>query len=99
MDHYQIEGRLTLGKPGDADRRESSRTPNTAALEDPTEALLNQDLLPPCVKGEEASRSCAVLGGRLSRAAEFVSLSHGLVLRLSFFLLVRWYPPLRGDLE
>lgn len=70
--------------------------PNTEALVGPTEARPNLDPLPLCSRGERASRFCAVLGGRLSRAAEFASLSRGLVLRWSFFLLVRWCPPLRG---
>jgi len=69
---------------------------NTVALVGPTEARPNLDPLPLCSVGERASRSCVVLDGRLSRAAEFVSLSHGLVLRWSFFLLVRWCPPLRS---
>src|SRR5688572_33008694 len=69
--------------------------PNRVALVGPTEALPDQDLPPLCSEGERASQSCAVLGGRLSHAAELVSLSHGLVLRWSFFLLVRWRPPLR----
>jgi hypothetical protein len=51
------------------------------ALVGPTEARPNLDPLPQCSGGEWASRSCAVLGGRLSRAAESVSLSHDLVLR------------------
>ena len=63
--------------------------PNTVALVDPTEARPNLDPLPLCSVGERASRSCAVLDGRLSRAAEFAWLSRGLVLRWSFFLLVR----------
>ena len=72
--------------------------PNTVALAGPTEARPNLDpLLPLCSGGERASRSCAVLDGRLSRAAEFASLSRGLVLQWSFFLLVRWCPPLPGD--
>ena len=75
----------------------TSLPPNTAALVGPIEGLPNQDLLPLCSRGERASQSCAVLDGRLSHAAEFVSLSRGLVLRWSFFLLVRWYPPLRSD--
>jgi len=71
-------------------------TLNTVALVGPTEGRPNLDPLPLCSVGERASRSCVVLDGRLSRAAEFVSLSHGLVLRWSFFLLVRWCPPLRS---
>lgn len=71
--------------------------PNTTALVGPTEARPNLGPLPLYSVGERASRSCAVLGGRLSRAAEPVSLFHGLVLRWSFFLLVRWRPPLRSD--
>jgi len=71
--------------------------PNTVALVGPTGARPNLDPLPLCSGGERASRSCAVLDGRLSRAAEFASLSRGLVLRWSFFLLVRWCPPLRSD--
>lgn len=71
--------------------------PNTAVLVGPTEAPLSPDPRPLCSRGERASRSCAVLDGRLSRAAEFASLSHGHVLQWSFFLLVRWCPPLRGD--
>jgi hypothetical protein len=71
--------------------------PNTVALVGPTEARPNLDPLPLCSGGDQASRSCAVLGGRLSRAAEFASLSRDLVLRWSFFLLVRWCPPLPGD--
>lgn len=71
--------------------------PNTAVLVDPTEARPNPDPLPLCSRDVRASRSCAVLDGRLSRAAEFASLSRGLVLQWSFFLLVRWCPPLRGD--
>ena len=70
--------------------------PNTVVLVGPTEARPNLDPLPLCSRGERASLSCAVLDGRLSRAAEFASLSRGLVLRWSFSLLVRWYPPLRG---
>jgi hypothetical protein len=72
-------------------------TTNTVVLAGPTEVRPNPDPLPLCSKGERASRSCAVLVGRLSHAAELVSLSHGLVLRWSFFLLVRWCPPLRSD--
>ena len=71
--------------------------PNTVVLVGPTEARPNLDPLPLCSRGERASLSCAVLDGRLSRAAEFASISRGRVLRWSFFLLVRWYPPLRGD--
>ena len=71
--------------------------PNTVALVGPTEARPNLDPLPLCSRGERASRSCAVLDGHLSRAAEFASISRGHVLRWSFFLLVRWCPPLRGD--
>jgi len=71
--------------------------PNTVALVDPTEARPNLDPLPLCSEGERASRSCAALDARLSRAAEFASLSRGLVLRWSFFLLVRWCPPLPGN--
>jgi hypothetical protein len=71
--------------------------PNTAALVGPTEARPNLDPLPLCSKGDRASRSCAVLDGRLSRAAEFASISRGRVLQWSFFLLVRWCPPLRGN--
>ena len=71
--------------------------PSTAALVAPTEARPNPDPLPPCSRGERASRSCVALDGRLSRAAEFASLSRGLVLRWLFFLLVRWCPPLRDD--
>ena len=63
--------------------------PNTVALVGPTEARPNPDPLPLCSGGERASRSCAVLDGRLSRAAEFVWLSRDLVLRSLFFLLVR----------
>jgi hypothetical protein len=71
---------------------------NTVALVGPIEAQPSLDpLLPLCSEGERASRSCAVLDGHLSHAAEFVSPSHGLVLRWSFFLLVRWCPPLRRD--
>jgi hypothetical protein len=55
--------------------------PNTEALVGPTGARPNLDPLPLCSGGERASRSCAVLGARLFRAAEFVSLSRGLVLR------------------
>jgi len=62
---------------------------NTAAPVDPTEALPDQDLLPLYSRDEGVSRSCAALGGRLSHAAEFASLSHGLALQWSFFLLVR----------
>ena len=73
--------------------------PNTAALVGPTEARPNLDpLLPLWSRDDRASRSCVALDGRLSRAAEFASLSRGLVLRWSFFLLVRWRPPLRGRL-
>ena len=71
--------------------------PNTVALVGPTEARPSLDPLPLYSGGERASRSCAVLDGRLSHAAEFASLSRGLVLRWSFFLLVRWCPPLRSD--
>jgi hypothetical protein len=71
--------------------------PNTVVLVGPTEAPPNPDPPPLCSRGERASRSCAVLDGRLSRAVEFASLSHGLVLQWSFFLLVRWCPPSRGD--
>ena len=71
--------------------------PNTVALVDPTEARPNRDPLPLCSGGERASRSSAVLGERLFRAAEFASLSRGRVLRWSFSLLVRWCPPLLGD--
>jgi hypothetical protein len=71
--------------------------PNTGALVGPTGARPSLDPLPLCSADERASRSCAVLDGRLSRAAEFASLSRGLVLQWSFFLLVRWCPPLRGD--
>ena len=71
--------------------------PNTVALVGPTEARPNLDPLPLCSGGERASRSCAVLGARLFRAAVFASLSRGLVLRWSFFLLVRWRPPLHRD--
>ena len=78
-------------------REGRSRQPNTAALVDPTEARPNLDLLPLCSRGERASQSCAVLDGRLSRAAELALISRGRVLRWSFFLLVRWCPPLRGD--
>jgi hypothetical protein len=55
--------------------------PNTAALVGPTEAQPNLDPLPLCSWGERASRFCAVLDGHLSPAAEFASLSRGLVLR------------------
>ena len=78
-------------------RRARHVIPNTAALAVPTEVLPNLDPLPLCSGGERASRSSAVLDERLSRAAEFASLSRGLVLRWSFFLLVRWCPPLRGN--
>ena len=71
--------------------------PNTAALVGPTEARPNLDPLPLCSGSERAYRSCAVLDGRLSRAAVFALLSRGLVLQWSFFLLVRWCPPLPGD--
>lgn len=71
--------------------------PNIVVLADPTGALPDRDLAPLYSEGERASRSCAVLGGRLSHAAELVSLSLGLVLRWSFFLLVRWRPPLPSD--
>ena len=71
--------------------------PNTGALVGPTEARPNLDPLPLCSEGEQASQSYAVLDGRLSRAVEFASLSRGLVLQWSFFLLVRWCPPLPGD--
>ena len=71
--------------------------PNTVALVDPTEARPNLDPPPLCSGGERASRSCAVLDARLSRAAEFASLSRGRVLQWSFFLLVRWCPPLPGN--
>ena len=71
--------------------------PNTAALVGPTEARPNLDPLPRSSRGEGASRSCVALDGRLCRAAEFALLSHGLVLRWSFFLLVRWCPPVRDD--
>jgi hypothetical protein len=71
--------------------------PNTAALVGPTEARPNLDPLLLCSGGERAFLFCAVLCGHLSHAAEFVSLSRGRVLRWSFFLLVRWYPPLRSD--
>ena len=70
---------------------------NTVALVGPIEDLPNQGPLPLYSRGEQASQSSAVLGGRLSRAAEFASISRDLVLRWSFSLLVRWYPPLRGD--
>jgi hypothetical protein len=56
-------------------------TTNTAALAGPTEARPNPDPPPLRSRGERVSRSCVVLGVRLSHAAEFVSLSHGLVLR------------------
>jgi len=62
---------------------------NTVVPVGPTEARPNLDPRPLRSVGERASRSCAVLDGRLSRAAEFVSLSHGLALQWSFFLLVR----------
>ena len=78
-------------------RTRSYVIPNKAVLVDPTEVLLNQDLLPLCSRGERAFRSYAALGAHLSHAVEFASLSRGLVLRWSFSLLVRWYPPLRGD--
>jgi hypothetical protein len=71
--------------------------PSTAALVGPTEARPNLDPLPLYSGGEQAFLFCAVLDVHLSHAAEFVSLSRGLVLRWSFFLLVRWYPPLRSD--
>ncbi len=71
--------------------------PKTAALVGPTEALPNLDPLPLCSRGELASRSCAVLDGRLFRAAEFASIFRGRALQLLFFLLVRWCPPLRDD--
>ena len=70
---------------------------NRVALAGPTEVRLNLDPPPLYSVGERASRFCAVLGERLFHAAEFVSLSHDLVLRWSFFLLVRWCPPLRSD--
>jgi len=63
--------------------------PNTEALVGPTGALPNQDLLPLCSRGGPAFQSCAVLDGRLSRAAEFAWLSRDLVSRWLFFLLVR----------
>ena len=63
--------------------------PNITAPVDPTEALPDQDLLPPYSRAERVCPSCAALGGRLSHAAEFASLSRGLALRWSFFLLVR----------
>ncbi len=71
--------------------------PNTGALVGPTEARPSLDPLPLCAEGDRASRSCAVLDGRLFRAAEFVSIFHGRALQLLFFLLVRWCPPLRDD--
>jgi hypothetical protein len=72
--------------------------PNTAALVGPIEARPNLDpRLPLCSRGDPASRSYVALDGRPSRAAEFASLSRGLVLRWLFFLLVRWCPPLRGN--
>ena len=52
---------------------------NTVVLVDPSEARPNPDPLPLWSRDEQASRSCAALGGRLSRAAEFASLSRGLV--------------------
>ena len=70
---------------------------NKAVLVGPTEVLPNQGLLPLYLRGDRASRSCAVLDGRLSRAAEFALLFRDRVLRWSFFLLVRWRPPLRSD--
>jgi len=70
---------------------------NTAVLVGPTEARPSLDPRPPYSLSERASQSCVVLGGHLSHAAEFVSLSHDLVLRWLFFLLVRWCPPLRSD--
>jgi len=70
---------------------------NTTALVGPTEARPNLDLRPPYLLSEQVSQSCVVLGGHLSHAAESASLSHGLVLRWLFFLLVRWCPPLRSD--
>jgi hypothetical protein len=73
------------------------RPTNRVALAGPTEVRLNLDPPPLYSMVERAFRSCAVLDERLFHAAEFVSLSHGLVLRLSFFLLVRWCPPLRSD--
>jgi hypothetical protein len=73
-------------------------TPSTAALAGPTEGRPNPDpLLPLCLRGDQAFQSCVALGERLFRAVEFASISRGLVLRWSFFLLVRWCPPLRGD--
>ncbi len=71
--------------------------PNRVALVGPTEARPNRDPLPQCSEGERASQSCAVLDGHPSRAVEFALLSRGLVLRWSFFLLVRCCPPLPGD--
>jgi hypothetical protein len=65
------------------------QSPNTTAPVDPTEALPDQDLLPLYSRDEWVYRSCAARGGRLSHAAEFASLSRGLALRWSFFLLVR----------
>jgi len=68
-----------------------------AALVVPTEDLLNQDL-PLLLHSRDApvSQFCAVLDGRLSRAAEFVWLFPGLFSQSWFFLLVRWCPPLQG---
>ena len=66
---------------------------STVALAGPTGGRPNPDPLPLYSVGEGASQLCAVVGGHLSHAAEVASLSHGLVLRESFFLLVRWRPP------
>ena len=70
---------------------------NTEALAGPTGALPNPDPLPLYSSGERACPSYAVLDERLSRAAGFALLSRDLALRWSFFLLVRWCPPLPGD--
>lgn len=71
--------------------------PNTEVLVGPTGARPNPDPLPLCSSGEQACPSYAVLDERLSRAAEFALLSRDPALRWSFFLLVRWCPPLPGD--
>src|SRR4029078_795873 len=70
---------------------------NTAAPVDPTEALPDQDLLPLYSRDEGVSRSCAALGGRLSHAAEFALLFHGLAFRWVFFLFVPLCPPFCDD--
>jgi hypothetical protein len=84
------------GERGDA-RGCAHATLNTTALVGPTEVRPSLGPLPLCSRGERASRSYAVLDGRLSHAAEFASIFRGRALRLSFFLLVRWCPPLRGE--